>query len=77
MGAWQQEGQKAEAAGRGRLGVGVCRHTQQREEGQRKKANYEKGLGTKRKKKQPSLKKSLQRAEEKICVCCGACVCVW
>lgn len=46
MGSWQQEGQKAEAAGRGRLGVGVHRHIQHGEKGHRKKANYEMGLGT-------------------------------
>lgn len=47
MGSWQQEGQKAEAAGRGRLGVGVHRHIQHREKGHRKKANLETGLGRK------------------------------
>lgn len=39
MGSWQQEGQKAEAAGRGRRGVGVCRHIPPREKGHGKKAS--------------------------------------
>lgn len=47
MRSWQQEGQKAEAAGRKRQGVGVCRHMQHREKGHREKANLETGLGTK------------------------------